>query len=228
MSSIFRILSSRERVLFFSCLFSCLCVTDCFSLSPILFIIYYCEYTYSPYRTQITSDMGRAGKREKQRSALLCLITSISISTQKNGARKNPNGRWIYGKKSKTFASQPAQSLVRCQDGKFIIWGSEWSPPAMTQNWRKSDPSPPLKFTTEIIKVLAIFFLISFSLIFWFSGFHAWPFLWPLLLSSNRYPEINLLELFYSSVPTETDSLSPCCLLKVTFPHSYGDSNSAT
>lgn len=27
--------------------------------------------------------MGRAGKREKQRSALLCLITSISISTQK-------------------------------------------------------------------------------------------------------------------------------------------------
>lgn len=166
--------------------------------------------------------------REKSRDLLYCVLSLLFQFLHKKWCQKNPNGRWIYGKKSKTFASQPAQSLVRCQDGKFIIWGSEWSPPAMTQNWRKSDPSPPLKFTTEIIKVLAIFFLISFSLIFWFSGFHAWPFLWPLLLSSNRYPEINLLELFYSSVPTETDSLSPCCLLKVTFPHSYGDSNSAT
>lgn len=171
------------------------------------------------------------GKSREERKAEICFIASYHFYFNfytKKWCQKNPNGRWIYGKKSKTFASQPAQSLVRCQDGKFIIWGSEWSPPAMTQNWRKSDPSPPLKFTTEIIKVLAIFFLISFSLIFWFSGFHAWPFLWPLLLSSNRYPEINLLELFYSSVPTETDSLSPCCLLKVTFPHSYGDSNSAT
>lgn len=167
--------------------------------------------------------------REKSRDLLYCVLSLLfQFLHKKMVPGKIPTADESTEKKKKTFASQPAQSLVRCQDGKFIIWGSEWSPPAMTQNWRKSDPSPPLKFTTEIIKVLAIFFLISFSLIFWFSGFHAWPFLWPLLLSSNRYPEINLLELFYSSVLTETDSLSPCFLLKVTFPHSYGDSNSAT
>lgn len=231
MSSTVRILSSRERVVFFSFLFSCLCVTDCFSLSPVLFIIYYCEYIYSPHRTKITSDVGRAGfhwkgKREKQRTALLCLFTSIPISTQKMVPEKSQQQMSLL--KKKTFASQPAQSLLRCQDGKFIIWGSEWSPPAMTQNWRKSDRSPPLKFTTKIIQVLAIFFLISFSLILWFSSFHACPFLWPLLLSFNRYLEINLFEPFYSSVPTETNSLFPYCLLKVTFSHSYGDSDSAT
>lgn len=130
MSSTVRILSSRERVVFFSFLFSCLCVTDCFSLSPILFIIYYCEYIYSPHRTKITSDVGRAGfhwkgKREKQRTALLCLFTSIPISTQKMVPEKSQQQMSLL--KKKPFASQPAQSLLRCQDGKFIIWGSEWS-----------------------------------------------------------------------------------------------------
>lgn len=45
--------------------------------------------------------MGRAGKREKQRSALLHLITSISISTQKNGARKIPTADESTEKKAK-------------------------------------------------------------------------------------------------------------------------------
>lgn len=173
-------------------------------------------------------EQGFIGKgREKSRELLYCAFSLLFQFLLKKWCQKNPNSRWVYWKK-KPFASQPAQSLLRCQDGKFIIWGSEWSPPAMTQNWRKSDRSPPLKFTTKIIQVLAIFFLISFSLILWFSSFHACPFLWPLLLSFNRYLEINLFELFYSSVPTETNSLFPYCLLKVTFSHSYGDSDSAT
>lgn len=104
MSSTVRILSSRERVVFFSFLFSCLCVTDCFSFSPVLFIIYYCEYIYSPHRTKITSDVGRAvfhwkGKREKQRTALLCLFTSIPISTQKMVPEKSQQQMSLLKKK---------------------------------------------------------------------------------------------------------------------------------
>lgn len=115
----------------------------------------------------------------------------------------------------KRFASQPEQSFVSCQDGKCIFWGSERSLSAMTQHWRKSEPSPPLKSSSKIIKVFAIFFNFFFSssdsLAFTLAFFSDLCFSPLIIILKPLFFE----DLFHFSVPTEANS--PYCLLTVAF-----------
>lgn len=168
-------------ILFCYFLFSCLSVASFpFTFSHLLLWIYI--HIHSLHSIRISYGME---KREAERSAFLVSFVPLPISTQKTLVSEKFRQQISLWKKR--LASHPEQSFFSCQDGKCIFWGSEWSLSATTQHWRKCDPSPPLKSSSKIMKVFAIF-LIPFSLTLWFSSLHTWLFSWPLLLSFDHYP----------------------------------------
>lgn len=141
----------------------------------------------------------------KQRDLFVSFCFSSNFYSKKKWCQRNSSSSLVYWKRDLPVSLNNNFLADKMENASSEDLSSL---SAMTQHWRKSDPSPPLKSSSRIIKVFAIF-LKFFSPILWFSSLHTCLFFWPLLLSFDHYPQTNLFE----------DSYIRVCLLKrIPFP----------